>query len=338
MFAVVDVHLAHSHPAAGFALCGRYEALAHKTRDHVAVKVIKKNRLATPEDVQMVYLEAEVLSKVSRRRLVLLLFVLQCRHLDSLCPSASRRTHAQLHHPHIIEVYGLYEGRDEFYIVMELFKHGTLLDTITQRERYTEDDARAIVQTLAETLGYCHKQGFMHRDVKVRVRVPPTCMCGTSQIRRSLTLPPRQPANIVSTANGSIKLADFGFATTVDFDAVHQFYNDCGTMAYVVFTTVTRACHSPRQAQPNSPAAAVILNCDSRTLPPFAPACSQVHGARDGEAGGVWRGGGCVGLGCRLVPAPLWQAPLPCPHNHQRGAQDCKWLVELPATRVGDRL
>lgn len=165
-------------------------------------------------------------------------------------------------------MYGLYEGRDEFYIVMELFKHGTLLDTITQRERYTEDDARAIVQTLAETLGYCHKQGFMHRDVKVRVRVPPTCMCGTSQIRRSLTLPPRQPANIVSTANGSIKLADFGFATTVDFDAVHQFYNDCGTMAYVVFTTVTRACHSPRQAQPNSPAAAVILNCDPRTLRP----------------------------------------------------------------------
>lgn len=96
---------------------------------------------------------------------------------------------ASLDHPNIIKYYGSYEDGDKFCIVMEYCAGGELFDQIVEKEKYSEDDARRILKSVADALQYCHTKGVVHRDLK--------------------------PENIllVEKSNDSqVKIADFGFA------------------------------------------------------------------------------------------------------------------------------
>lgn len=43
---------------------------------------------------------------------------------------------------------------------------GELFEKIVQKKFYNENEARSVVKTLVEAVGYCHKLNIAHRDLK----------------------------------------------------------------------------------------------------------------------------------------------------------------------------
>jgi calcium/calmodulin-dependent protein kinase I len=140
----------------------------------VAVKRVAKKELATEEDVEALLLEVGILG--------------------------------QVHHPHIMRLYGFYEDTDFYNVVSEIVEGGELFDRIVQRNHYDERHARDLSVVFLQTLDFLHSHGIAHRDLK--------------------------PENLLlsnKTDDCDIKIADFGFAkhTSERLDTV------CGTPDYI---------------------------------------------------------------------------------------------------------
>jgi eukaryotic-like serine/threonine-protein kinase len=95
---------------------------------------------------------------------------------------------AALHHPHIATIFGVEDSTGVLAIVMELVEGPTLADRIV-RGPMAVTEALAIARQLADALDAAHEKGIVHRDLK--------------------------PANIKLTADGDVKVLDFGLATAV---------------------------------------------------------------------------------------------------------------------------
>ena len=93
---------------------------------------------------------------------------------------------AALNHPHIAQIYGVDEGPS---LVMELVDGSTLVDRI-QQGPIPLDEARSIARQIAEALKAAHDKGIVHRDLK--------------------------PSNIALTADGDVKVLDFGLAKLLE--------------------------------------------------------------------------------------------------------------------------
>ncbi len=99
---------------------------------------------------------------------------------------------AKLNHPHIATIYDFdCDGTTDF-LVMELLTGQTLADKLLAGPLPENAVARFGIQ-MAEGLAAAHKQGILHRDLK--------------------------PGNIGLTAEGSVKLLDFGLAKLLKSDA-----------------------------------------------------------------------------------------------------------------------
>ena len=61
---------------------------------------------------------------------------------------------------------GFYDDKDYYYIVTELVDGGELFEKIVETKFYNENEARAVVKTLVEAVGYCHRLNIAHRDLK----------------------------------------------------------------------------------------------------------------------------------------------------------------------------
>ena len=92
---------------------------------------------------------------------------------------------ASLNHPHIAHVYGVEHDSTTRALVMELVEGPTLADRIADGP-IPLDEALAIAGQIAEALDAAHERGIIHRDLK--------------------------PANIKLTADGAVKVLDFGLA------------------------------------------------------------------------------------------------------------------------------
>ena len=91
-----------------------------------------------------------------------------------------------LRHRNIVTVYDLGEDNGQPYIAME-FVEGTDLEKIIQnREPLSIEWKLDVLRQVCEGLGYAHRHGIVHRDVK--------------------------PANIRVTPDGEVKIMDFGIA------------------------------------------------------------------------------------------------------------------------------
>ncbi|NML16240.1 serine/threonine-protein kinase [Azohydromonas caseinilytica] len=97
----------------------------------------------------------------------------------------------RLHHPDIVQVFAAGEFQGLAYLVMELVP-GCDLTRYTQPARLLPEPlVLEIGARMAEALGYAHRQGVLHRDVK--------------------------PANVMlHLPTGSLKLTDFGLARLHD--------------------------------------------------------------------------------------------------------------------------
>ncbi|WP_119068318.1 serine/threonine protein kinase [Aggregatilinea lenta] len=70
-----------------------------------------------------------------------------------------------LRHPHIVPVYTYGEWGDYLYIVMQLVR-GPSLEHILQRRQFSPLTAWQIVRPVTEALGFGHRYGVLHRDLK----------------------------------------------------------------------------------------------------------------------------------------------------------------------------
>ncbi|MBD3673708.1 MAG: protein kinase [Planctomycetaceae bacterium] len=96
----------------------------------------------------------------------------------------------RLKHENIIEVYREFSAYNTFFLSMEYCRGCTLGDAIEAHAPFSLEDTRKIVGQLASALLHAHSQGVIHRDLK--------------------------PANVMLTAEGILKLTDFGLARSVE--------------------------------------------------------------------------------------------------------------------------
>jgi serine/threonine-protein kinase len=96
---------------------------------------------------------------------------------------------ASLNHPHIATIHGLEEGNGIRALVMELVEGPTLAERIGGQGIPLED-ALAIAKQIVEGIEYAHEKGIVHRDLK--------------------------PANVKLTAEGNVKILDFGLAKALE--------------------------------------------------------------------------------------------------------------------------
>lgn len=80
------------------------------------------------------------------------------------------RAAARLDHPSIVRVYQFGQGEDLIYMVMELIDGVSLGAYLRQLARQNQvvrlEETLALIAQVAEALGYAHRQGVIHRDIK----------------------------------------------------------------------------------------------------------------------------------------------------------------------------
>jgi serine/threonine-protein kinase len=75
-------------------------------------------------------------------------------------------TAGRLSHPNIVTIYDTGEEHDFCYIAMELLKGGDLTPHTKPGKLLPMEKVVSIVARVADALGYAHRQGVVHRDVK----------------------------------------------------------------------------------------------------------------------------------------------------------------------------
>jgi Tol biopolymer transport system component len=93
---------------------------------------------------------------------------------------------AALNHPAIATIYGLEQSNGTSYLVMELVSGETLQQRLAREGRLPAEEALGICRQIADALEAAHERGIIHRDLK--------------------------PANVKVTAEGKVKVLDFGLA------------------------------------------------------------------------------------------------------------------------------
>ncbi|XP_061113965.1 NUAK family SNF1-like kinase 1 [Conger conger] len=111
---------------------------------------------------------------------------------------------SSLKHPNIIRIHEVFESKDKIVIVMDYASQGELYDYVNERRRLPESEARDIFRQIVSAVHYCHKNGVVHRDLKLE--------------------------NILLDQDFNVKLADFGLSNYYQRGHLLQTY--CGSPLY----------------------------------------------------------------------------------------------------------
>ncbi|PGH12845.1 CAMK/CAMKL/CHK1 protein kinase [Polytolypa hystricis UAMH7299] len=111
-------------------------------------------------------------------------------------------------HNNIITFFETDEDETWRWIAMELAEGGDLFDKIEADEGVGEDIAHVYFTQLISAVGYMHSKGVGHRDIK--------------------------PENILLSADGNLKIADFGLATLFEYQGKTKLSTTlCGSPPYI---------------------------------------------------------------------------------------------------------
>lgn len=131
-----------------------YEALDRSLERRVAVKKMRDEIRLDPQDRQRFVREAKMV--------------------------------AQLHHPNIVDIYGIVEDGPEIYLVFEFVEGLTLQDALKSSGTMDLRQARRVLKEMAAAVEHAHEKGVIHRDLK--------------------------PSNVMLSPDGRVKVMDFGVA------------------------------------------------------------------------------------------------------------------------------
>jgi serine/threonine-protein kinase 24/25/MST4 len=102
--------------------------------------------------------------------------------------------------PYVTQYYGSYLHGSDLWIVMEFCSGGSCAD-LMKPGTISETEIAIIIKELLHGLVYLHDDHKLHRDIKGK-RTPPRAHVFATNTRTA--------ANILVSANGQVKLADFG--------------------------------------------------------------------------------------------------------------------------------
>lgn len=71
-----------------------------------------------------------------------------------------------LRHPRIVRLFAHHHTNTHSYLVMELVSGGDLFEAISDRGRFSEEEAGPMVSDVSEALNYIHCKSIVHRDLK----------------------------------------------------------------------------------------------------------------------------------------------------------------------------
>ena len=116
---------------------------------------------------------------------------------------------AVLNHPGIVQVYDQGRAQEDgtYYMAMEYVPGGTLKDRILREGPLDPREATEVALWIAEALDAAHGRGIVHRDIK--------------------------PHNVLLTASGGAKVADFGIARAASSKTMTETNVVLGTAAYM---------------------------------------------------------------------------------------------------------
>jgi tRNA A-37 threonylcarbamoyl transferase component Bud32 len=115
---------------------------------------------------------------------------------------------ASLNHPSVVQIYD--HGRSEdgtYFMAMEYVPGGTLKERIAESGSLDPLEADDIASRVADALAEAHRSGIVHRDIK--------------------------PQNVLLTASGEAKVADFGIARAASASTITETNLLLGTAAYM---------------------------------------------------------------------------------------------------------
>lgn len=137
--------------------------------------------------------------------------------IKALSPSLSRtefweqslkdeaRIAMQLSHRHIVRLHNLQRSGDRMFLVMEYVEGHSFREVIMQYGAFPIEVLPQIAQVFGDAISYAHRHGVIHGDLK--------------------------PENILLTADGVLKIIDFGIASLTN--AKHSTGLIAGTPAYM---------------------------------------------------------------------------------------------------------
>lgn len=103
---------------------------------------------------------------------------------------------ATLEHPNIVKFIEFGEDQDSVYFAMELVQGYTLEEALQHQDRLPNAEILRMLSGVASALDFAHSRGIVHRDVK--------------------------PDNVMVTADGGVKVMDFGTAKLLQQSNVQQ--------------------------------------------------------------------------------------------------------------------
>lgn len=183
-------------------------------KDFIEIKVLGAGAMA-------------VVKKVMQRTTgsVFALKVISRKHIEENAMEAhicrEIRTHLQLSHPNIIRMYGFFERAEDWNLLMEYAPWGSLYGHLQKQPSgcLSEAECVRIFVDVVQGLGYLHKRGIAHRDLKTE--------------------------NVLMCEESVAKLADFGWcAESLTAGSKRQTF--CGTSEYLSPELVSGEDHDHR--------------------------------------------------------------------------------------------
>jgi len=103
--------------------------------------------------------------------------------------------------PGIVRLFYSFQDSHFLYFVMEYLSGGDLMNLLIKRSTLGNDECKFYMAEIALAINYVHERGYIHRDLK--------------------------PDNILISADGHLKLSDFGLCTSGIESHLSSFYQVC---------------------------------------------------------------------------------------------------------------